>query len=232
MEPSQKGISRLAVIPVRRSASDTAEQVTQLLFGDHFTVREVDGNWLKIEVYDDHYTGWIDQKQFHAISDAYFEQINLSNYKVCTDLVASILYHKNLVPVTIGSIIPISTNELFKIEEHLGFNGEAKSLSERRDFEYCKFIAMKYLNAPYQWGGKSPFGIDCSGFTQIVFKICGYRLLRDASQQVNQGKEVGHFADAVLGDLLFFSNEQNSVVHVGILFESQTIMHASGKVRI
>jgi hypothetical protein len=232
MEPDQKGISRLAVIPVRGSASDKSEQVTQLLFGDHFTVKEVDGNWLKIEVYDDQYTGWIDYKQFHAISDAYFEQINLSNYKVCTDLVASILYHKNLVPVTIGSIIPISTNELFKIEEHLGFNGDAKSLSERRDFEYCKFIAMKYLNAPYQWGGKSPFGIDCSGFTQIVFKICGYRLLRDASQQVKQGREVVHFADADLGDLLFFSDEQNNVVHVGILFENQTIMHGSGKVRI
>lgn len=232
MELEQKGISRLGVIPVRATASDKAEQVTQLLFGDHYTVKEITDKWLKIEIYNDQYIGWIDRKQFHAITDAYFDQINLSNYKVCTDLVASILYHKNLVPVTIGSVIPISTNELFKIEEHLGFNGEAKSLSERRDFEYCRGVAMKYLNAPYQWGGKSPFGIDCSGFTQMVFKICGYTLLRDASQQATQGKGVAQFSEAVPGDLLFFSNEQKSITHVGILFENQTIVHASGKVRI
>lgn len=232
MELEQKGISRLSVIPVRAAASDKSEQVTQLLFGDHYTVKEIQGDWFKIEIYNDQYVGWINRKQFHAISDAYFEQINLSNYKICTDLVASILYHKNLVPVTLGSIIPISTNELFKIEEHLGFNGEAKSLSERRDFEYCRGVAMKYLNAPYQWGGKSPFGIDCSGFTQMVFKICGHKLLRDARQQATQGKVVDQFSKAVPGDLLFFSNEQKKVIHVGILFENQTIIHASGKVRI
>ena len=232
MEPNQKGISRLGVIPVRATASDKAEQVTQLLFGDHYTVTEVTDKWLKIQVYEDQYEGWIDRKQYHQISDAYFEQINLSNYKVCTDLVASILYHKNLVPVTIGSIIPISTNEIFKVEEHLGFNGDAKSLSERRDFEYLKSIAWKYLNAPYQWGGKSPFGIDCSGFTQVVFKICGYKINRDASQQAKQGKEVATFEEAVPGDLMFFSNEKGNVTHVGILCEDQSIIHASGKVRI
>lgn len=231
---SEKGISRLSIIPVRKDPSDASEMVTQLLFGDHYTVQEVskDLKWIKIRIYFDDYEGWIDAKQFHSITDEYFDQINNSDYKICTDLTASILYHKNLLPVSMGAIIPISTNEIFKIEEHLGFNGEAKSLSARRDFEFLKNVARKYLNAPYLWGGKSPFGIDCSGFTQLVFKICGYALKRDSSQQVEQGKLIDSLENAMPGDLAFFRNENKKVTHVGILLENQEIIHASGKVKI
>lgn len=230
----EKGICRLSIIPVRAEASDAAEIVTQLLFGDHYAVYELsqDSKWIKIKIYFDGYEGWIDAKQYHFITDEYFEQINNSDYKICTDLTANILYHKNLLPVVMGAIIPISTNEIFKIEEHLGFNGEAKSLSARRDFDFMRNIAKKYLNAPYLWGGKSPFGIDCSGFTQMVFKICGYALKRDASQQIQQGKDVDSLTNALPGDLAFFRNEHKKVTHVGILLENQEIIHASGKVKI
>jgi hypothetical protein len=230
----EKGICRLSIIPVRAEFSDAAEMVTQLLFGDHYTVIELskDLKWIKIKVFFDGYEGWIDAKQFHYITDEYFDQINNSDYKICTDLTASILYHKNLIAVTVGAVIPISTNEIFAIEEHLGFNGEAKSLSARRDFDFMKNICKKYMNAPYLWGGKSPFGIDCSGFTQIVFKICGYNLKRDASQQVEQGKKINGLENAMAGDLAFFRNEHQKVTHVGILLENQEIIHASGKVKI
>lgn len=229
-----KGICRLSIVPVRSEASDASEMVTQLLFGDHYEIKEIskDSKWIKIKIYFDGYEGWIDAKQFHYITDEYFEQINNSDYKICTDLTANILYHKNLLPVVLGAIIPISTNEIFKIEEHLGFNGEAKSLSARRDFDFLKSISKKYMNAPYLWGGKSPFGIDCSGFTQIVFKICGYNLKRDSSQQVEQGELIDSLGKAMPGDLAFFRNEHKKVTHVGILLENQEIIHASGKVKI
>jgi gamma-D-glutamyl-L-lysine dipeptidyl-peptidase len=131
-----------------------------------------------------------------------------------------------------GSMIPISSSELFKMEEQFAFNGEAKNVGQRREFEFMRAMAMKYLNSPYQWGGKSPFGIDCSGFTQMVFKICGYILERDAIQQVNQGKAVETLAASRQGDLAFFANEKGKVVHTGILFNENKIIHASGKVRM
>lgn len=234
MEINEKGICRLSVVPVRSEPSDKAEMVTQLLFGDHYTVidKSKDGKWLKIQVYFDSYTGWVDIKQHTNISNEYFQQINNSDYKICTDLTSSILFNKHHHQILMGSILPIATNELFKMEEQLAFNGEAKSLSQKRDYDYLKVVAKRYLNVPYLWGGKSPFGIDCSGFTQMVFKICGYQLLRDASLQVTQGELIDDITAANPGDLAFFNNDEGKVTHVGIILENNEIIHASGRVRI
>jgi cell wall-associated NlpC family hydrolase len=89
-----------------------------------------------------------------------------------------------------------------------------------------------YLNAPYLWGGKTPFGIDCSGFTQMVYKLNGYHLLRDASQQASQGIPLSFIEESEPGDLAFFDNEEGNIIHVGIMMENNYIIHASGKVRI
>ena len=234
MNEGDKGICRLAVIPVRSEASDGSEQVTQLLFGDHYELLEKSSNdkWLRINIHFDGYEGWIDAKQHTVISDEYFDQINNSDYKISLDVSSSILHNKHRINILMGSVLPISTSELFQIEEQLAYNGESKSLSQRRDFDYLKQIALMYLNAPYQWGGKTPFGIDCSGFTQQVFRICGYKLKRDASEQVTQGKVVESIKEALPGDLVFFKNKKGKVTHVGIVWEDEMIIHASGKVRI
>lgn len=234
MEIGEKGICRLSVVPVRAQHNDQSEQVTQLLFGDHYTVVGVseDKKWLKVQVFFDSYIGWIDLKQHSRISEAYFKQINNADYKICTEITSSILYKKHHISIVIGSILPIATHELFQMEEQLAFNGDSKSLSQKRDFDYLKQISRRYLNAPYAWGGRSPFGIDCSGFTQNVFRICGYLLSRDASQQVQAGTAVASFEDRKAGDLAFFSNESGNITHVGVVFENNKIIHASGQVRI
>ncbi|HRG90423.1 MAG TPA: C40 family peptidase, partial [Chitinophagales bacterium] len=93
-------------------------------------------------------------------------------------------------------------------------------------------VAMRYLNAPYLWGGRSPFGIDCSGFTQVVFKFADVQLMRDAYQQAEQGAMVNFVEESQPGDLAFFSNDNGKIIHVGIVLKDQRIIHSSGKVRI
>ncbi|MFZ1807969.1 MAG: C40 family peptidase [Cyclobacteriaceae bacterium] len=234
MDARSYGVSRLALIPVRKEPDDRSEQTTQLLFGDHYEVisSSDDRKWLLIKIFSDSYQGWIDAKQHHAISPDYFEQINHANFKITTDISSGILYKKSPLTILIGSIVPISNSELFKMEEQFAFNGEAKSLGQKREFEFLNVIALKYLHAPYQWGGKSPFGIDCSGFTQMVYKICGFSISRDANQQAICGKEVVGIENSLPGDLAFFSNNSGNIGHVGILLEDQKIIHASGRVKI
>ena len=227
-----KGVCRLSIVPVRGSSVDTAEMVTQLLFGDHYSIIAIDasGKWLKISIHYDQYEGWIDTKQHHAISDDYFDQINSSDFKISLDVSATILYKKKNINILLGSILPISNSELFKVEEQLAFIGEAKSLGQRREFDYMIGVIKKYNFAPYLWGGKTPYGIDCSGFVQMVFKICGYRVKRDARDQALQGVKVNTLGESLPGDLVFFG-EPERITHVGIHMGQNKIVHASGRVR-
>ena len=225
------GVCRLSIVAVRKEPTDQAEQITQLLFGDHYYVlsSSPDKKWIHIRVFSDQTEGWLDGKQHHAITPEYFEQINQADFKITMDIASSILYKKSPLTIVMGSVVPISNAELFKMEEQLAFNGEAKSLGQKRDFEFLKSIALKYLHAPYQWGGKSPFGIDASGFVQMVYKIVGYSLPRDISKQGGKNREPGN---ALPGDIAFFKNKQGEINHVGIVLEEDKIIHVSGRVRI
>jgi len=233
MEEVDYGVCRLSVMPVRADASDRSEQVTQLLFGEHYEVLAFnkDRKWCQIRIEYDQYEGWIDASQHTSISREYFDYLSRTEFKITLDITTTMLYNKSPMVVLMGSMIPISSSELFKMEEQFAFNGEAKNLGQKREFEYLKNIAFRYLNAPYAWGGKHPFGIDCSGFTQMVFKICGYKLFRDARQQVNQGKQI-EFENLKPGDLLYFKNKEGQIIHTGIALPDHKVIHASGRVRI
>lgn len=229
----EKGICRLSIVPVRSFGSDKSEMSTQLLFGDHYTVLEYTGDkkWLKIKIYFDGQEGWIDSGQHCPISEEYFEHINTVDYKITLDVTSVILFRKQPALIMLGSILPIASNELFTMEEQLAYNGESKSLSQKRDFEFLKSVAAKFLNTPYLWGGKTPAGIDASGFTQQVFKICGYKLPRDVHGQLHQGEVIGSLAESSPGDLAFFRDGEKKS-HVGIILEDNRVIHACGKVKI
>jgi gamma-D-glutamyl-L-lysine dipeptidyl-peptidase len=233
MNSNSYGVCRLSIVPVRADASHKSEQVTQLLFGDHYEVQESDDkDWVRIKVFADQYDGWIDTAQHYPVSPEFFDYINQAELKVTTDVTSTLLFNKVPVTLVMGSMIPISGSELFKMEEQFAFNGESKTVGLKRDFEFLKVIAQKYLNTPYLWGGKTPFGIDCSGFTQMVFRICGYQLQRDAFQQARQGREVESINTAKGGDLVFFVNSEKRIHHVGIYLGNGKIIHASGRVRV
>ena len=205
MENLTYGICRLTVIFIKAEANQAAPTLSQLLFGEHYTVLESshDGQWLKIEQYFDNTTGWIAASQHFEISEAYFHQINASDYKVCLDISASILFKKSKLQIILGSVLPISTNEIFKMEEQLAFNGASKSLSQKRDQEFFLEILEKYLNSPWLPGGKSPVGIDMAGLIQQAAKISGVRLKRFLAAQANQGETVGMEEEWQPGDVIF-----------------------------
>lgn len=224
------GICNLAIVSLRLEPSDKSEQVSQLLFGEHFKILEQNPKWIHIELAYDGYKGWIDSKQFQQISEEEYNLLNNLPQVLSADLIEYISTPTNqLIPIPIGSSLSFIDNETINISK---FSFDGIKVCGVKDKSKLIEIAFIYLNAPYLWGGKSPFGIDCSGFTQMVYKLNGYDLLRDASEQANQGEPLSFIEESEPGDLAFFDNEEGKIIHVGILMQDNYIIHASGKVRI
>ncbi len=235
LKKMQYGICSLSLVPCRKEPSNTAEMVTQLLFGEHYNIiEEVDG-WIKIIISFDKYDCWINIKQHTKISEAAFKLLEIQQAVLNTDLTASIR-NKNTqqsFPILMGSTLPGYINKECKIENtNYFFEGNITTAATKKNAEQILKTANLFLNAPYLWGGKTFFGLDCSGFTQMVFKLNGYKLPRDAWQQAETGHPLSFVEEAQPGDLAFFDNEEGKIVHVGIVLENQQIIHASGQVRI
>ncbi len=221
----QYGVCNLGIVPIRLEPNDTSEMITQVLYGDHFKVLEQRKKWSKIRIAYDKYEGWIDNKQYLEIEVNQYEELNTSGYTLSKDLVEFISDNQsNLYPIPLGS--NIAAKELL----NQSFEGHTVSGTQHKS-ELIN-TAFLYLNTPYLWGGKTPFGIDCSGFTQMVYKLNGYHLLRDASQQATQGEALSFIEESEPGDLAFFDNSEGHITHVGIIMKDNYIIHAHGKVRI
>jgi len=233
MTRTEYGICRLATVAIRRAPSDAAEMISQLLFGEHYSVVETsdDQKWLKIENDFDGYQGWIDKKQHHMISREFYTQINNSDYQISTDIISELRFNGQLHHVSVGSVLPLLSNPLFSTEEQVAFEGQTKPIYTKLDREEMLRLAHKMINTPYYWGGRSSFGIDCSGFTQLIYRLAGFHLPRDSSQQILKGDQIS-LAQAQIGDLAFFNNHEGKMNHVGIVSAPDRVLHASGKVRV
>jgi hypothetical protein len=224
------GICNLAIIPLRLESSDRSEIVSQVLFGEHFEILEQQKQWSRIKMHFDGYEGWVDSKQYQVISDSNFNQLSDEPIVLSSDLIEYVTGGSNLLmPIPLGASVSFLTNDTINTN---GFAFEGTKINGVKDKKNLINTAFLYLNAPYLWGGKTPFGIDCSGFTQMVYKLNGYKLLRDAAQQSGQGEALSFIEESEPGDLAFFDNDEGNIIHVGIIMENNYIIHASGKVRI
>lgn len=224
------GICNLAIVPMRFEPSDKSEMISQLLFGEHFFILEQLPKWTLIKSTFDNYEGWICNKQFQEISENEFEKLNKDSLVLSNELIEFVSNDKNeLTHIPLGSCLQFLNYEQINTQNYI-FDG--LKISGKKSKKSIVKIALMYLNAPYLWGGKTPFGIDCSGFTQMVYKLNGYKILRDASQQATLGQALSFIEESEPGDLAFFDNAEGNIIHVGIILENNYIIHASGFVRI
>ncbi|OPC23299.1 hydrolase Nlp/P60 [Elizabethkingia meningoseptica] len=209
-----KGICNVSVAPVRADKTDKAEIVTEILYGESADILEAQSNWTKIKMHYDGYEGWMDTKQISQVEDDFLAK---RKTHLITEPFQSRVMETGKVLLSMGSEVSFET-----IHAQRGATVR-QSIVE---------TAKEFLNVPYLWGGKSFFGVDCSGFTQLVLKVHDIKIPRDAYQQGEVGEPLSFIEEAQPGDLAFFENSEGRIIHVGFMLENSQIIHAHGKVRI
>ena len=211
---------------MRAEPSEKSEMVSQLTFGEDVIIMEQNEKWLYVRSEIDGYQGWVSSNMVNDLPDDF--PITNDPHVICSPYAICAVAGKRIY-LPGGSLFPSTI-------EHASFQlaGEKYTFISgmiRPESGELAALALQYLGAPYLWGGKTIFGIDCSGLVQIICRMAGNRMPRDASQQVHMGNEVpSEMAGA--NDIAFFCNDNGKIVHTGILCDTNSIIHASGCVRI
>ena len=231
------GISNLCIVPMRTEPREDSEMSSQILFGEHYTIIKERNRWCRVKLAFDGSEGWIDRKMVNEIDQKGYNQFSELPFHVVTDIVSKVNIDKQTDSfyIVAGSTLPqfrssARSFKFGKLRYRLKVPRKKMSLVSLR----AQMIknALQYYNVPFLWGGRSPFGIDCSGFVQVIYKMAGLTLPRYAADQALLGENLSFVEEALPGDLAFFDNEDGAIVHVGIIWEDKKIIHVSGKVRI
>lgn len=236
-----------SVVPVRAEAREQAEQITQMLFGELCMVEEQKSRWIRVHLLLDGQNGWVDSKMLIPMTEdeyaAYAEDLKTAaivafpvTYAVCEN-------GGQTLPLTAGTRLP-----KYKVEGEDGtfnilgvdFRVTPTFVIEKPytlDADTLQKAVRFFFNIPYLWGGKNGLGMDCSGFTQIIFTLFGKQLPRNAAEQAKKGTAVADLAAAQAGDLVFFcpeeeDSEEKHITHVGILLDQERVLHCSARVRV
>lgn len=232
----QYAICLLGTIPVRREPDHRTEMVTQILFGEMLEILVTEGIWFRIRNVHDGYQGWVDSRQVVSITEEEFHKIRSLPVSYNAELIFPVRCETtgNELYIPLGSRLYNMKEGSFTVgHSRFSFSGRMYNFPFKSDTTTLMSNALRLLNTPYLWGGRTMAGIDCSGFVQLVFGLSGIQLPRDASQQVQfQGLSLSFITEAQPGDVAFFDNSEGEVTHVGILDGEGQIIHASGQVRI
>lgn len=219
------GIANLSIASLRIEPSDASELLSQVLYGDRFKVTERRKKWSKIRLDFDRFEGWIDNNQYLEISEIEYQTLVDQPQKLSADLIEFVLdQNDQLITIALGS-------SLIALD-FLNHSFDGTSIAGIQTKQNIVENAFMYRNTPYLWGGKTPFGVDAAGFTQMVYKLNGHKLYRAVEQQAKQGEALSFIEESEPGDLAFFDNNEGQITHVGIIMADNYIIHAYGKVRI
>ncbi|UIR57240.1 C40 family peptidase [Sphingobacterium sp. SRCM116780] len=225
------GICNLTVVPLRADEAHRSEMVSQVIFGETFEILARSINWTKVRTTSDSYIGWIQNGQFLTVDDVGFCAYQLLNKKYIGFEGGFLSYSDHHIQLLHGTFLREGFSYCQENDSQ-EFTVQVLTLGQEDFVNKVSHIAKQYWGAPYLWGGRSKFGIDCSGFSQLVYQSFGYQLPRDAYQQAEIGNTVDFLTEIQVGDLAFFDNEEGKITHVGVMLDSGTIIHASSCVRI
>lgn len=221
------------MVPIRSGRNLRSEMITQILFGEIVECWETVGQWTKVRCLWDNQIGWILGKQLTPLNEETYQRCKDAS-AVSIELAQPAIADNHFLPLTMGASLPCFDGMRFEIAEHkYTFSGQVISTKEiEPSVSLLIKLARKYLYAPELEGGRSPFGIDSTGLVQILFKMLGINLPRDAYLQARKGDTVDFYEQALPGDLAFFQDKNGHIKHVGILCDSNQILHTNGMVRI
>ena len=232
-----KGIVLHSVVPVRSEANEGSEQLTQLLFAETVDILEEKPRWIRIKNDADGQIGWVDFKMLTKLSDSESELVAKADKSARVMMPMAYAVSENngqTIPLTAGTCLPNYKDGRFEVLG-VGFRIDPSMVADKSlemTTEKIMEVVRFFLNVPYLWGGKNALGMDCSGFTQIIHSLFGHQLLRNASEQVTQGMPVKSLKNAQTGDLAFFDHEDGKISHVGLILDSERIIHCSGRVKV
>lgn len=224
------GVCLLSIVPLRAEASHQSAMLSQLLFGETFEIIETTKLWAKIKTSEDQVEAWADKTQLKMISIEDYIQLLDMECKLSIEIMAYVSNSQHLLTfLPLGAVLNVLEVSSINVDK-LTFDGHfQKPLKMKADLMN---IALQYLNSPFLSGGKTPFGIDASGFVQMVYRINGFYLPRQVNEQAKLGESLSFIEESEPGDLAFFDDENGEIVHVGIMLTDNYIIHAYGYVRI